>query len=103
MNIDELLICPKCNNNSFNIKREATYVYTYKLNTPDTKLRSDNKSALPFLFDNREKTCSKEYLECTKCGAHYPCPFFTDTEKIDLTILQKAIRSDFKDEPEFFG
>ena len=103
MNIDESLVCPKCNSTHFNIKREATYVYTYKLNTPDTVSNSKNESALPFLFDNREQTCSNEYLECEECGARYPCPFFNDTQRINLTILQKAIRADHKEEHDFFG
>lgn len=103
MNISEDLVCPKCNSNHFKMKRQATYVYTYKINTPEIDKWSDKEDSLPFLFDNREQTASEEYLECDSCGAQFPCPFYTDKEKISLTILQKAIRTDHKSEPEFFG
>lgn len=102
MNIEETLVCPKCNGKHFKMKRQATYVYTYDINMPESNI-NNNEEPLPFLFDNREQTDSAEYLECDSCGAHYPCPFFNDKEKIDLTILQKAIRADHKSEPEFFG
>lgn len=103
MNIDEPIVCPKCNSKHFKMKRQATYVYTYNINTPEINMCSSKEEALPFLFDNREQTESSEYLECEICGAQYPCPFFTDKQKIDLTILRKAIRADHKSEPEFFG
>jgi hypothetical protein len=85
------------------MKRQATYVYTYNINTPNIDLWGNDKEALPFLFDSREQTSSEEYLECDHCGEKYPYPFSTGKQKIDLTILQKAIRADNKDEPEFFG
>lgn len=103
LNLDNSLICPKCNNKYFEMKREATYLYTYKINSPVTNSWSDNDETLPFLFDNREQTSSQEYLECIKCGAKYPCTFNKDTQSINLTILRKAIRADHKDSPEFLG
>ena len=103
MNINEPLVCPKCNSKDFKMKRQATYVYTYKINTPNPNTLNNKEESLPFLFDNREKTESTEYLECDHCGAEYPCPFLTDKDKIDLTILQKAIRADHNNSPEFFG
>lgn len=103
MNIEDTLICPKCNSKDFKMKRQATYVYTYEINTPESNINSSKEDSLPFLFDNREQTESLEYLECDSCGTHYPCPFFTDKQKIDLTILRKAIRADHQSEPEFFG
>lgn len=103
MDINKDLICSKCNGKCFKIKREATYVYTYEINTPEIENNSENKESLPFLFDNREKIRSKEYIQCDKCGEVYPCPFDINKEKIDLIILQKALRSDYKKEPEFLG
>lgn len=85
------------------MKRQATYVYTYDINTPEINMKNNTEEALPFLFDNREQTESIEYLECDSCGAHYPCPFLNDKQKINLTILRKAIRADHQSEPEFFG
>ncbi len=103
MNINKSLECPKCNGAYFNVKREATYLYTYKLETLSNEERNDNEEALPFLFDNREKIGSKEYLECEKCGAQYPCDLDELSGKIHFTILQKAIRSDSTSVPEFLG
>ncbi|MCT8975452.1 hypothetical protein N4T77_02460 [Clostridium sp. CX1] len=103
MNSSKSLSCPNCNGNYFKMKRQATYVYTYNINTELTEQWSEEGEALPFLFDNREQTDSKEFLECAQCGETFPCQLLTDKEKISVTILQKAIRSDFKEEPEFFG
>ncbi len=101
MNIAENLLCPKCSNKKFTAKREVTYVYTYGVNTPNTNEASKDDDSLPFLFDNREKIKGLEYLQCDHCGTKYYCSFSQD--KIDLTILQKAIRCDYKNTPEFLG
>lgn len=103
MNIDNSITCPKCNGNYFELKREATYVYTYKINSPDTKTWSEEKEALPFLFDNREQVDEHDYLVCTKCGEHFACSLEDNKDKINLTILRKAVRADHQESPEFFG
>jgi DNA-directed RNA polymerase subunit RPC12/RpoP len=103
LNIDKSIKCPKCSGEYFNVKREATYLYTYKLESPSNKERNDNEEALPFLFDNRERIDGKEYLECEKCGAQYPCELDQISSKIQFTILQKAIRSDSTRTPQFLG
>jgi len=103
MEIKESLICPKCNGVAFEMKREATYLYTYKIDTPLTNEWSNEDEALPFLFDNREQLDSKEYIECKECGARYSYNLDKGKPKIHLTILQKAIRADSQKEPEFWG
>lgn len=103
MDIKKSLICPKCNGIRFEIKREATFLYSYKLDTPLTGEWSNENETLPFLFDNREQLNSKEYVECKKCGTQYPCDLSNDNAKIHFTILQKAIRSDLVKDPEFLG
>jgi uncharacterized protein YbaR (Trm112 family) len=103
MNIKESLVCPKCRGTHFTIKREATYLYTYKLETPSTENWSEQDDALPFLFDYREQLDNKERLECEECGAQFPCNLDKDHPKIHFTILQKAIRSDYDRNPEFLG
>ncbi|NLM61145.1 MAG: hypothetical protein GX193_03605 [Clostridiales bacterium] len=56
------------------MKHEATYVYSYRLDTndeiPETLDKIEN---LPFLYDGREQKNSRKYLECARCGARYPC------------------------------
>jgi uncharacterized protein YbaR (Trm112 family) len=98
------LTCPKCNNNSFEIKREATYVYTYHINTIKSTSLSINSEALPYLFNNREQKNIKDYLLCKSCGAQYPCSINNnDKNEINLTILQKALRSNHQENPEYLG
>lgn len=103
MKIEESLVCPKCNSTHFKVKREATYLYTYKLDTPATKSEAANEEALPFLFDYREQLNNKEYLECEECHSKFPCDLGSGNPKIHLTILQKAIRSEFQNNPGYLG
>lgn len=103
MDIKETLLCPKCNGIHFTVKREATYLYTYKLDTPETEEFSKEDEALPFLFDYRELLNNKEYLECDECGAHYPCDLDKSNPRLHLTILQRAIRSEFENNPGYLG
>lgn len=103
MEIKDPLICPECQCEYFEIKREATYVYTYKINTMLTGDLSHEGEPLPFLFDNRELVDGSENLICKGCGAKFPCKLDFLNNKINFTIIQKAIRSDLVEEPEFFG
>lgn len=103
MDINEPLVCPKCSGVHFEIKREATYLYSYKLDTPLTEEWSAENEALPFLFDYREQIDNKEYLECTDCGAKYSCDLEGGNPKVHLTILQKAIRSELQESPQYLG
>jgi hypothetical protein len=57
---------------------------------------------LPFT-DNREKENSHEYIQCEKCGTRYPIKLDDYSNQINLTILQKAIRDDHIENPEFLG
>lgn len=94
--------CPKCGSDKFVAKFQASYVYSYKIDKD--ALGSENKDEfLPFLFDNREKVDSQEYLECENCKTRFPCDFNEGTKGVSLTILQKAIRSDHTTDPEFLG
>jgi len=103
LKINETIICPKCNSKNFEIKHQATYLYTYKIDTTSWNTDDVESQNLPFLFDNREQTCFKEYIECNNCGVRYPCSIDTNNQTIDLTIMRKAIRADNIETPEFFG
>lgn len=103
MRIHEALICPECHGAYFTVKRETTYLYSYKLETPNTENITENDLNLPYLFDNREQISNKEYLQCDECGEKYSYDLKKDTPNIHFTILQKAIRSDYVNNPEFFG
>ena len=101
MKVNEALICPKCNNKNFEIKHEASYLYTYKIDTENVSADEQESANLPFLFDNREQTSFKEYIECSHCGVRYPCSIDTENQTIDLTIMRMAIRADNVETPGF--
>jgi hypothetical protein len=102
IDINTHLTCPKCSSNSFEIKREATYVYTYNINTTESTSLDINSEALPYLFNNREQKNIKDYLLCKNCGAEYLCSINNNKEnEINLTILQKALRSQYQENPEY--
>lgn len=103
MELSKNLCCPKCNSKEFEIKRKVTYIYTYKINNSIKDDNLDKAEELPFLFDNREKEESKEYLLCKDCRSKFPINLEEGNAKINFTILQKAIRADFIDNPEFVG
>lgn len=103
MKINEEITCPRCNNKNFEIKHEATYLYTYKIDSINANTHDNESENLPFLFDNRQQTSFKEYIECNKCGIRYPCSINTENQTIDLTIMRKAIRADNVETPEFLG
>ena len=103
MDLKESIKCPKCGGKDFVIKREATYLYSYKFNSEDMKSNNNKTKSLPFLFDNREKETSNEYIECEKCGEKYPISLDAQGNKIDFMIIQKAVRGDYTENPEFLG
>lgn len=103
ININTSITCPNCNSNFFQIKREATYIYTYEVNSPKTKPITKNVDEVPYSFENREQLTEKEYLLCKKCGAKFPCSLNKNQNNISLTILQKAIRSEHQKNPEYLG
>lgn len=103
MRIKESITCAKCNGTHFTVKREATYLYSYNLDTPESGQWSKDPEALPFLFDNRELVQSNEYLQCENCGARFPCSLDERNNTINFTIERKAIRADNVTNPEFLG
>jgi len=103
MDLKKSLTCPKCGGKDFIIKREVTYLYTYKINSDNIQETNDRIESVPFSFDNREKENSNEYMECERCEAKYPMSLSDYSKQIDLTIIQKAIRSDYTENPEFLG
>jgi DNA-directed RNA polymerase subunit RPC12/RpoP len=103
LDLSENLKCPRCSNNHFSIERTVTYVYSYKFDADNIEYVTDKTEALPFLFDNREKTDSVEYIKCEACGSKYPVSLDEYDKKINMTILEKAIRSDFINNPQYLG
>jgi len=102
MNCNNKIVCPFCNSQKFVAKYEATYIYSYILDS-DALGRKNEDEFLPFLFENREKKEDTQYLECSNCGSKFPCNFGPGENGIDFTILQKAVRADHVENPQFLG
>ena len=94
MNDPNPLVCPACGGNHFNLKYEATYVYSYAIDGDAPGLHN-SVEFLPFQYDRREQTGVRQFLECDSCGADYPC-FFNDWDgKIGVQALQDAINAGY--------
>lgn len=75
--------CPICNSNDLSLRHEASYVYSYKIDSdkPGTK---NTDVFLSYEYDKRENTSSREYIECNQCGTQYPCNVLKSLEKHQL-------------------
>ncbi|MBM7686935.1 hypothetical protein [Defluviitalea raffinosedens] len=100
-----MFTCPKCNGNQFVINREATFLYSYKLdpNDEDMEKAEARLNEYPYLFYNRELLDSQDYILCMTCNTKYPFSFSSDPTESKITILRKAIRSDHTENPQFLG
>ncbi|NLP33878.1 MAG: hypothetical protein GX359_01635 [Clostridiales bacterium] len=67
-------ICPICDSNELILKHEASYVYSYIIDSDAPGLKND-ELFLSYLYDRREQTESREYIECSHCGTHFPPTF----------------------------
>ncbi len=94
MPYNQPLVCPVCGSGRFLLKHEATYVYSYIVDSESNAPGLNNEvEFLPFLYDNREQKNTKQYLECGSCGASFPCYFDHWDSKVGLNALHEAIRT----------
>lgn len=89
-NRKETLICPRCNNDQFVLKYEASHIYSYIFDSDAPGLKNSDEF-LSFLYDRRELTSSDQYVECQSCGSRFPCSFNVWDTKTSLKALQEAI------------
>lgn len=66
--------CPICKSNDLTLKHEASYVYSYSIDSDAPGLKN-SEMFLSYLYDRREQTESREYIECNQCGTHFPPTF----------------------------
>lgn len=59
-------VCPVCKGNKLLLKHEASYVYSYVLDSDAPGIKNTNTFS-PYLYDRRDQTASSEYIECTSC------------------------------------
>ncbi|MDF2486074.1 MAG: hypothetical protein K0R46_2242 [Herbinix sp.] len=66
--------CPICHNKDLTLRYESSYVYSYALDG-DAPGHKNSEEFLSFLYDKREQTGSKTFIECNQCGTQYPYTF----------------------------
>lgn len=81
-------ICPICNGSDLELKHEASYVYSYLLDSdaPGTK---NSDVFLSYLYDRREQTESREYIQCNHCGTHFSTKFLNGVLEGNNVITSK--------------
>lgn len=90
MDDNKLLQCPNCGNHSFLIKYEATYVYSYYIDSDAPGLKN-TEEFLPFMYDKREQKDARQYLECKECSLQFPFYLSEWDNKVGVQELQKAV------------
>ncbi len=63
--------CPICNCTNLTLRYEASYVYSYILDSDAPGLKN-SEEFLSFLYDKREQKDTRTYIECNECGTQYP-------------------------------
>ena len=64
-------MCPVCKSKDLVLKHEASYVYSYKIDSDQPGLRNSD-IFLSYQYDKRENTSSREYIECNQCRTQFP-------------------------------
>lgn len=64
--------CPVCKSKELLLKHEASYVYSYVLDS-DAPGMKNTEVFSPFLYDRRDQTSSYEYVECNRCKTRFSC------------------------------
>ncbi|OPX44897.1 hypothetical protein CLHUN_14510 [Ruminiclostridium hungatei] len=83
--------CPNCSSSTFLIKYEATYVYSYNIDSDAPGLKNTT-GFLPFMFDKREQKDARQYLECQTCGRQFP--YYLDVDgKTGIDVLNKTVKN----------
>ena len=71
---DNRYACPICNNNKLILRYEASYVYSYVVDSDAPGLKNSDEF-LSFVYDKREQKDTRTFIECNKCGTQYPYTF----------------------------
>lgn len=71
---DIIYKCPICSSNDLTLKHEASYIYSYKIDSDKPGLKNSD-IFLSYEYDKRENTESREYIICNQCGTQYPYNF----------------------------
>lgn len=63
--------CPICNSTNLTLQYEASYIYSYQLDSDAPGLKN-SEEFLSFLYDKREQKDTRTYIECNNCKTQYP-------------------------------
>jgi len=63
--------CPICKSTNLTLRYEASYVYSYILDSDAPGLKNSDEF-LSYLYDKREQKDTRTYIECNNCGTQYP-------------------------------
>ena len=72
--------CPVCSGKQLVLRHEASYVYSYLIDDDMPGLQNQEEF-LSYLYDKREQTSSRNYIECKTCGTQYPYPLLNEALK----------------------
>lgn len=94
-------LCPVCDSCKLMMKYEAKYVYSYAIDNDAPGLKN-KAELLPYLYDKREQTEARQFIECSSCGTQFPC-FSQDCREFDFKLLHGAIYPGNADRPELLN
>lgn len=82
--------CPVCASNSLMLKYEASYVYSYAIDSNEPGTLNVNEF-LPFMYDSREQKDIKQYIECNQCGTKIPCYFHEQNQPLNSRTVERVL------------
>lgn len=83
--------CPVCKSKDLYFKHEASYVYSYALDSDAPGIKNTDIFS-PYLYDRRDQIKSREYIECDCCKSRFQSHLLnkildtTNHEKLDYII-----------------
>ena len=82
--------CPKCTHGKLYLKDEATYVYTYDIQTDGQVKWKNDEGYLSYLFIDREQKDFRQYVQCNACKEIYHHDV-ENKQDMEMIILKKAV------------
>jgi len=89
---DSTIFCSNCNGNHLLLKYQATYEYSYVIDSNAPGLCNE-KELLSYLYDSREQKEAHQFIECGTCGTKYPCYFGEWNGGITAQAIQAVLAS----------
>lgn len=79
--------CPVCKSKDLFLKHEASYVYSYVLDSDAPGIKNADVFS-PFLYDRRDQTSSLEYIECECCKTRFPSEIIY--RNLESSVIEKS-------------